>query len=101
MFNFFTKIDDHFIPAFPGYFYSIIFKVNILNIQTDTLRYTDSGSEKKGKNRKIPIFCLLIIGKPLSGEILPTMLYIVKKHGDFVRIKTYDRFFMQFWHINQ
>lgn len=56
MFNFFTKIDDHFIPAFPGYFYSIIFKINILNIQTDTLRYTDSGSEKKSKNRKIPIF---------------------------------------------
>ena len=96
-----TKIDDVLVSTLATHLDCEIIKIYVADIQTDTLRYTDSGSEKKSKNRKIPIFCLLIIGKPLTGEILPAMIYIVKKHGNFIRIKTYDRFFMQFWHINQ
>ena len=94
IFHFIPEIYDHFISALACDFNPVIFKINILQIQPDTFRYTDSRTQKKCQDCQIPVFCLFIIYFALSGKIIAAMFDIVKQLSHLIRVKAYNCFFM-------
>ena len=101
IFNLFAKIYDHFIPAFSRHLDSVVFEIHILYIETYALGDADSRAEQESKYRQITVFRLLIIGLSLPGQIVSSMVYIVKQLRNFIRIQTYDRLFMELRHIHK
>ena len=100
-FNFFTKINNHFVATFSGDFNSIIFKIYIFNIKTDTFRYTDSGAEKKRDDCQVTFLCFFVIYTFLTGQAVSTVLDIVQKQRNFICIQADNAFVMDFRDINQ
>ena len=101
VFDFFTKVDNHFVPAFPRHFDSVIFEIDVLYIESDTFGYTDACPEKKGQDSKIAVLCLFIIYFALAGKIVSAVVYIIEKLGHFIGIETDDGLIVQFRHIDE
>ena len=79
---------------------TVIPEVYILNIKPHTFGYTKASSQQKSKQRKIPDLRFFMELQLLVSEIF-TVLHIVKKHGNLIRVEPYDLFFMKLWHLYQ
>ena len=101
VFDFFAKIHDHFIPAFPSDLDPVVLEIHVLDIQADAFRNTDSGPEKESEDRQISVLCLFVICLSLTGQVIAAVIYIVQQHCNLIRIQTYDRLVMEFWHVHQ
>ena len=99
-FHFLPKINNGFIPPFSADFYTIIFKIHILNIQADTFRDTDARSQKKGKQCRIPDFRLIM--KPfLAFCQLVSILHFIQQESHLVSVQTDNFLLVKFGHRNQ
>ena len=100
-FYFRTKVYNHFISAFSGNFDSIVFEVYILNIQSDTFRYSDPGTKKESNNSKISVLRFFMVHPFLPGQRISAMLNIIQQHGNLICIQTNNILFMDLGHIDQ
>ena len=100
-FYFRTKVYNHFISAFPGNFDSIVFEVYILNIQSDTFRYSDPGTKKESNNSKISVLRFFMVHPFLPGQRISAMLNIIQQHGNLICIQTNNILIMDLGHIDQ
>ena len=69
--NFIVKINNHLGAAFAVYFYAVIFKIHILNIDTDTLGYTNTRAEQEREQCQVTQLCLLMVCKLVRGQLFP------------------------------
>ena len=98
--HFVAEINNDFIAAFSKNFNTIIFQINIFDIQTDTFGNTDTCSEKKGHKSQITDFGPFVVGK-LFGCQLFTGFDIIQESGNFIDIQTDNVFFMKLWRGNE
>ena len=100
-FYFRTKINNHFISAFTCYLYSIVFKIYIFNIKSNTLRNTNSCTKQKSNDCQITFLGFLIINTFLASEFIVAMFNIIQQHSHLISVQTNDAFFMRFWNVNK
>ena len=62
MFDFFAEIYNGFISALTSYENTVVLEVHIIDIESDTLTYTNPGTKKQSYKGKIPYFGLLMKG---------------------------------------
>ena len=99
--DFRTEVDNGLISAFSDDADTVIPKVKILYVQTDTFRHSNARSEQESYDGKITFACFFIVAQGFSGELIATVFDIIEKNCDLIRIEAYDRLFMDFGHINQ
>ena len=99
--DFRTEVDYGLVSAFSNDADTVIPKVKILYVQTDTFRHSNACSEQESYDGEITFACLLIVAQGFSGELIATVFDIIEKNCDLIRIEAYDRLFMDFGHINQ
>ena len=100
-FHFRTEVYNHFIAAFSGDLDTIIFKINILHIQSYTFRYTYSCAKQESNNSQIPFFCFFIISPFLSGKLIAAMFYVIQQESNLIGIQPNNAFIMDLWYIHK
>ena len=99
-FHLLAKINNFLISTFSYHAETTVFKIDIRNIQPHTFRHTQPGSEKKCYNSNITCFCFQIVALLVGCQIVAEFLHGIQDHGNFIRIKLNNGFFMDFWHIH-
>ena len=92
-----SEINDCLIAALSPDLNSIHIKIDILNIQPDTFRHTDTGAEKQRQKGNIPIFCLFVVFQFLLRQLC-AVFHLIQKNSDLVRLQPDDLLCVFFWH---
>ena len=80
-----TEIYRNFLTAFSVNTDTSILKVNISNIQTYTLRYTNPGSKQESHNGKIPGFGFIVVGFLLICQFI-ALFHLIQQESDLIHI---------------
>ena len=59
--HFIPKINHNLRSTFPMNLNAVVFRINIIQIQPDTLGYTDSCAKQKRQNRHVTFFRFVVI----------------------------------------
>ena len=76
--------------------YASVFKVYIVDIETDTFGNADSGSEKQRQECQITKPCTFMKGFLFFSQAF-ALLYSIQKKGYFIYIEADDFFIVQLW----
>ena len=99
--DFRSKIDDGLVSAFPDDADSVVPEIDVLHIEADTFRDTDTGAKKQSNDREISFTGLIIIGKSFSAQCTSAVLNVIQKNGYLIGIQANDGLFMDLRHINK
>ena len=93
----FPKIDDVLVSTLASHLDCEIIKIYVADIQTDTLRHTNTGSQQKCQKRKIA-HLRLIVELHLTFGHFGAVLHLVKQNCDLVGVQTHDFLVMELRH---
>ena len=82
-FYFLSEVDDCLISTFSPDLDAAVIEIHIINIQSYTFRYTNTGSQKKGQQSNIAKFCFLMIFQLFFGQ-LSAVLHLIQQNSHFV-----------------
>ena len=98
--DFIAEVDDDFLSAFSVDADAVISEVDVLDIQADALRNTDSCAQHQGHDGQVAhrgLFMAALLRLRHAAAVLDD----IQKSGDFVGVQTGDDLFMCFRELNQ
>ena len=75
---------------------AVLFEIHIGQVETDTFRDTDTGTQHQRQDRNISFHSPIMKAHLVPGQS-SSLFHLVKQSGHFIRFKTDNRLFVLFW----